>query len=38
MIQELPHLHGVPIRLPFRSAAVVIPELAFANTMLGNVP
>ena len=38
MIHELPYLPGMPIFLPLRSAAVAIPESAFAMTTLGNWP
>ena len=38
MIQDDPYLPGMPIFLPRRSAAVLIPDDAFANTIDGNVP
>ena len=38
MIQDEPYLPGMPIFLPFRSAAAVIPDDAFANTIDGNLP
>ena len=38
MIQDEPYLPGMPIFLPFRSAAVLIPDVAFANTIDGNLP
>ena len=37
MIQLLPYLPGVPSFLPLRSATVLIPDDAFANTMFGNL-
>ena len=37
-IQEVPYLPGMPIVLPFRSAAVLMPLAAFATTTAGKVP
>ena len=37
-IHDVPYLPGMPIFLPFRSAAVLIPLAAFATTIAGNVP
>ena len=36
MIQPEPYLPGVPILRPLRSAGVVIPDDALANTTFGN--
>ena len=38
MIQDEPYLPGMPIFLPFRSAALAMPDPALASTMDGNVP
>ncbi len=37
-IQDVPYLPGMPIFLPFRSAAVLMPLAAFAITTAGKVP
>src|SRR4029079_11870331 len=36
--QDEPYLPGIPIFLPFRSAAVLIPDDSLANTIDGNLP
>ncbi len=38
MIHDEPYLPGVPIFLPLRSAAVLMPESALARTIDGNWP
>ncbi len=38
MIHDEPYLPGVPIFLPLRSAAVLMPESALARTTDGNWP
>ena len=38
MIQDDPYLPGIPMRLPLRSAALLIPDASFAKTIEGNRP
>ena len=38
MIHDEPYLPGIPSFLPFRSAAVLIPDDVLANTIDGNLP